>query len=539
MSDFVHLHCHTEYSLLDGAIKVPDLCQRAKDYGLPAAAITDHGNMFGAVNFYMTAKDMGIKPILGCEVYVSMTGDRFDRSARSSGQAGYHLVLLAQNLVGYRNLLKLVTAGHLEGFHYKPRVDKGLLRQHNEGLIALSACLKGEVPYHLVREGMDEGLKRAREYADMFPGRFYLELQSNGIDIQTTANERLLQTAEELNLPLVATNDCHYLDADDVEAHDVLLCIQTAAKVDDERRMRFGTTDLYYRPPEEMEKEFAHVPEAIENTQLIAEQCNVELDLKTLHFPVYELPEGMTLDTEFRKMSEEGLVKRLEAMPYRDEIDEQKYWDRLKYELDIICEMGFPGYFLIVQDFIVWAKDNGIPVGPGRGSAAGSLVAFALRITNLDPLPYDLLFERFLNVERVSMPDIDIDFCERRRLEVIREYVSEKYGADSVAQITTFGTMKAKAAVRDVGRALGMSFADTNKIAKLIPEEMKMTIKKALDMEPELSSLYETDPMVHKLLDVSQRLEGLCRHASTPRCRGCHLGQAHGRVSSAVQGEER
>ncbi|EPR43895.1 DNA polymerase III, alpha subunit [Desulfovibrio sp. X2] len=510
MSTFVHLHCHTEYSLLDGAIRIGDLCARAIDYGMPSCAITDHGNMHGALDYYMQAKKYGLKPILGCEVYVA-NGSRTEKKAASQREAGYHLVLLSQNMTGYKNLLQLVTRGHLEGFHYKPRVDHELLAQYNEGLIALSACLAGEIPRAIISGGMDEARRLAELYSSHFPGRFYLELQSNGIEEQHRVNEKLLELSEELSLPLVATNDCHYLNADDVEAHDVLLCIQTAAQVDDPKRMRFGTDDLYFRSPEEMEKEFSHCPEAIANTLRIAEQCEVELDLKTLHFPVYDLPEGMTLETEFRKLAKEGLERRLKHIPEEKHPD---YWKRLEYELDVICTMQFPAYFLIVQDFINWAKDHGIPVGPGRGSAAGSIVAYALRITNLDPLPYNLLFERFLNVERVSMPDIDVDFCERRRLEVIRDYVSKKYGADSVAQITTFGKMKAKAVVRDVARAMGFAFGEADKVAKLIPEEMKMTITKALDKEPELKTLYDTDGRVKKLLDISKRLEGLCRHAS-------------------------
>ncbi len=511
MSDFVHLHCHTEYSLLDGAIRLKDLCRKAKDYGMPAVAITDHGNMFGALTFYTMAKDAGLKPIVGCEVYVA-PGSRLTKTAKSSGEAGYHLVLLAKNIVGYRNLVRMVTQGYTEGFHYKPRVDKELLAKHSEGLVALSACLAGEVPRTLMNEGLAAGVERAREYATFFPGNFYLELQDNKLTEQDRVNELLLETAKATGLPLVATNDCHYLNASDYEAHDILLCIQTAATVDTPRRMHFETKELYFKAPEEMEKAFAFCPEALANTGRIAEECCLEMELGKHHFPVYALDEGMTIDTEFQKLARDGLKKRLSALTY--EVDEKAYWDRLEYELDVIGKMGFPAYFLIVQDFINWAKNNGIPVGPGRGSAAGSLVAWALRITNLDPIPYNLLFERFLNVERVSMPDIDVDFCERRRTEVIR-YVTEKYGEDSVAQITTFGTMKAKAVVRDVGRALGMSFGETDKIAKLIPEELKMTIEKALEKEPELSILAAEDPRIKKLLDVSKRLEGLCRHAST------------------------
>jgi len=511
MPDFVHLHCHSEYSLLDGAIRVKDLCSRAKDLGMPAVALTDHGNMHGALVFRQKAIDTGIKPIIGCEVYVA-PGARGDKKATSSRTAAYHLVLLAQNRTGYQNLIKLVTAGYLEGFHYKPRVDKELLALYSEGLIALSACLAGEVNRTLLSQGLDAGIRVAKEYADIFPDRFYLELQENGIPEQTRANEMLLQVAEETKLPLVATNDCHYLTREDSEAHDILLCIGTQRTVLDKDRMRMGTTELYFKTMEEMEAAFSYCPEAIANTVKIAEQCNVELELGQAHFPVYDLPEGVSIDEEFERLAREGLTKRLATIAY--EVDEKAYWERLEHELKVIKGMGFPAYFLIVQDFINWAKRNRIPVGPGRGSAAGSLVAWALKITNIDPLPYDLLFERFLNTERVSLPDIDVDFCERRRLEVVR-YVAEKYGTDRVAQITTFGTMKAKAAIRDVGRALGMSFAETDKIAKLVPEEMKMTIAKALEKEPELMAMTVGNQQVEKLIDVSQRLEGLSRHAST------------------------
>ncbi len=510
MSDFVHLHCHTEYSLLDGAIRIGDLCSRAKDYGMSAAAITDHGNMYGALKFYLAAQKIGIKPIIGCELYVAAT--RHDDRDSADARKRYHLVLLAQNLVGYHNLIKLVSFGCLYGMHYKPRVDKALLAQHSEGLIALSACLAGEIPRKLAAQGMDAALAAAKDYAAIYPGRFYLELQSNGLAEQTRLNEGLIELAEDTGLPLVATNDCHYLTAEDVEAHDILLCIQTAACVDDSQRLRFETKELYYKTPEEMEAAFRHVPEALANTARIAAQCELELDLKTYHFPAYALPEGKTPEQEFADMSREGLTQRLARLPYV--VDEAAYRERLALEIDVISKMGFAGYFLIVQDFINWGKRNKVPVGPGRGSAAGSLVAWALRITNLDPIPYNLLFERFLNNERVSMPDIDVDFCERRRSDVI-DYVTRKYGQDSVAQITTFGTMKAKAVVRDVGRALGMSPSETDKIAKLIPNDLKMTIAKALEQEPELTTLYRTDPRITRLMDISRRLEGLCRHAST------------------------
>lgn len=512
MSDFVHLHCHTEYSLLDGAIRISDLVKRAKEFGCPAAAITDHGNMHGALVFYEYCKKAGIKPIVGCEVYVAK-GGREEKNARSPRDAGYHLVLLAQNLVGFRNLLKLSSEGYLTGFHYKPRVDKALLAAHGEGIIALSACLKGEIHQALLKEGMEAGRDMARQYMSLFPDRLYLELQANDLPEQAVLNKMVIELADELKLPMVATNDCHYLEAGDAAAHDVLLCIQTQAQVDDVKRMRFTTQELYYRSPAEMAAAFPELPQALANTCEIAERIDLELDLKSYHFPIYEVAPGKSLDDEMADMARNGLTDRLAKMKLSPD-DEKRYRDRLEYELGVITKMGFPGYFLIVQDFINWAKNQGIPVGPGRGSAAGSLVAFALRITNLDPLPYDLLFERFLNIERISMPDIDVDFCERRRSEVIR-YVSEKYGRDSVAQITTFGTMKAKAVVRDVGRALGMSYGETDRIAKLIPDDLKMTIDKALTMEPELAVLVDQDPKIARLIDVSRRLEGLSRHAST------------------------
>ncbi|MFH1913534.1 MAG: DNA polymerase III subunit alpha [Pseudomonadota bacterium] len=526
MAEFVHLHVHSEYSLLDGAIRIKDLLARAKDLGMPAVAITDHGSMFGAVTFYTEAMSMGIKPIIGCEVYVA-PGDMDDERAHESKDksGGYHLVLLARNRTGYKNLIKLVSIGYLEGFYYKPRVSKHLLNQYSDGLIALSACLAGEVPRMLMNEGLEAGAAMARQYEAIFPGNFYLELQDNGIGDQNRLNELLIRCAEKTGLPLVATNDCHYLTAEDFEAHDTLLCIQTQTTVDAEKRFRMDTRELYFKTPEEMEQAFAHVPEAIANTQRIAERCNLEIELGSHFFPHYELSEGVAdINEEFEKLSREGLRKRLEAITYS--VDEAVYWKRLDYELGVIIEMGFPAYFLIVQDFINWAKDNRIPVGPGRGSAAGSIVAWALRITNIDPLPYDLLFERFLNVERVSMPDIDVDFCERRRLEVVK-YCADKYGHDRVAQITTFGTMKTKAVIKDVGRALGMTFGETDRIAKLIPEDPGVMAKllgvdKAIISVPnavkavvELDDMVATDPKVAKLIDISTRLEGLCRHAST------------------------
>ncbi len=509
MSDFVHLHCHTEYSLLDGAIRIGDLCNKAKDFGMSSVAITDHGNLYGAMHFYLAAKKVGLKPIIGCEVYTCR--DHTDKT-QETGRKRFHLVLLAQNLEGYHNLVRLVSHGALHGFYTRPRVDKDLMRRYSEGIIALSACIAGEVPRAYMNEGLDAAVAQAREYAEIFPGRFYLELQSNGLKEQEEANRGLLRIAEITGLPLVATNDCHYLNADDVDAHDVLLCIQTQAKVDDANRMRFGTRELYYKSPEEMEAAFARVPEAVANAGRIADMCaDYNFDFKTHHFPRYELPEGVSLEDEFRRLAREGFERRMGKMPYA--VDRALYEKRLEYELNVICDMGFPGYFLIVQDFINWAKNNGVPVGPGRGSAAGSLVAYALRITNLDPIPYNLLFERFLNIERISLPDIDVDFCESNRQRVI-DYVYGKYGADSVAQITTFGKMMAKGVVRDVGRALGMTFQETDRIAKLIPADLKMTVKKAMAQEPDLAALYASDPQITKLLDTSMRLEGLSRHAS-------------------------
>ena len=530
MPEFVHLHCHTEYSLLDGAIRIKDLCARAKDYGMDSVAITDHGNLFGAIDFYTQARSFGLKPIIGCEVYVAHSS-RFDRES-AFARTRYHLILLAQNMTGYKNLLKLVTLGFTEGMYYKPRVDKEILAAHSEGLIALSACLAGEIPRILMTDsngyrnaedfgegcpnsgGMQSALEMAEIYSNIFPGRFYLELQENGLAEQKILNTRLIELANKTGLPLVATNDCHYLDKEDVDAHDILLCIQTQNNINDEKRMRFETRELYYKTPEEMEAAFSHVPQALENTMLIAEQCDLELDLKSYHFPTYTVESGKTLDEELCELSRTRLSERLANVPHKELVDEQEYKARLEHELDVICSMGFAGYFLIVQDFINWAKDHNIPVGPGRGSAAGSLVAWALKITDLDPIPYQLLFERFLNSERISMPDIDVDFCERRRGEVMA-YVAEKYGEHSVAQITTFGKMKAKAVVRDVARALGMTYAEGDRIAKLIPEELKMTVRKAMEQEPELAALYNTDQNIRRLLDTSMRLEGLNRHAST------------------------
>ena len=518
-SNFVHLHLHSQYSLLDGAVKIGDVIQRARDYRMPALAVTDHGNMFGAIEFYSKASAAGIKPIIGCEAYVA-PGSRFDKSnARGSSEASYHLVLLCQNLTGYRNLCHLISAGYREGFYYKPRVDWELLRERNEGLIALSACLGGELPSLITMGKSEDAARRAQEMADIFDdGRFFLELQENFLPEQEPVNKGLIEIARAHNLPLVATNDCHYLTREEAYAHEVLLCIQTGKTMDDPNRMRFSNDEFYVKTPEEMTSLFQEVPEAIRNTVEIAERCNLELDFNTYHFPQYEKPTDQSLDEVLEQMAREGLEERLKDVrrvrPEFSAEDEKAYRDRLEVELACIRQMGFPGYFLIVADFINWAKDHDIPVGPGRGSAAGSLVAFSIRITDIDPMPYNLLFERFLNPERISMPDIDVDFCIYGRERVI-DYVRSKYGEGSVAQIITFGTMQAKGVIRDVGRALNMPYGEVDKIAKLVPGVLNITLKEALQQEPKLKTLVEKDPKVKELFPVALALEGLTRHAST------------------------
>ncbi|AJF06907.1 DNA polymerase III subunit alpha [Geoalkalibacter subterraneus] len=515
---FVHLHLHSQYSLLDGAIKIGDLVQRARALEMPALAITDHGNMFGAIEFYQTARAAEIKPIFGCEVYVAKGSRLTKGNARGSSDASHHLVLLAENLEGYRNLCRLVSAAYREGFYYKPRVDWDLLREHNQGLIALTACLGGEIPTLIEQGKMEDALRRSREMAEIFDNeRLYLELQENFIPEQTRVNRGLKEISQDLGLPLVATNDCHYLTRDQAHAHEVLLCIQTGKTMDDPSRMRFPNDEFYVKTPQEMAELFSDVPEAIANTVRIAERCNVEIDLKTYHFPQYEKPAEKTLDDVLREDSLAGLEERLEEIRQVRELseeDEKRYRERLERELDCIISMGFPGYFLIVADFIIWAKDHDIPVGPGRGSAAGSLVAFAIRITDIDPMPYNLLFERFLNPERISMPDIDVDFCIYGREEVI-EYVRRKYGAANVAQIITFGTMAAKGVLRDVGRAMGIPYGEVDKIAKLVPGVLNITLDEALKQEPKLRELIDKDAKIKELFNVGLALEGLTRHAST------------------------
>ncbi|MBD3236220.1 MAG: DNA polymerase III subunit alpha [Candidatus Eisenbacteria bacterium] len=503
---FVHLHTHTQYSLLDGAARVSDLGRKAAELGMPALAMTDHGNLFGLVGFYRSAQEAGVKPIIGMETYVA-PGSRHERAAGPSSGA-YHLVLLARNEQGYRNLIQLASIGYLEGFYYKPRIDHEVLARHCEGLIGMSACLRGEVNM-LARSGrMKEAAAAARRYADYFDGQFYLELMDHGLEPERLGNERLIELARDTGLPLVATNDVHYLEREHAKAHDVLLCIQTNRMRDDPKRMRFQTDQLYFRTPDEMAALFGHVPGALENSLRIAEACNVEIEFGKLRMPQYPLPEGFAgLDDYLEHLAWEGLRERYGEAP-------ETTRGRLRYELDIIQRMGYAGYFLIVRDFIEFARQRRIPVGPGRGSAAGSLVSYCVGITNIDPIRYNLLFERFLNPERVNMPDIDVDFSDRGRAEVIR-YVVDRYGAENVCQIITFGTMAARAVVRDVGRVLGFSYPEVDRIAKLIPAELKMTLEKALAQSPELAELVASDPRIAELIEIGRVLEGLTRHAST------------------------
>ncbi|MFQ6960907.1 MAG: DNA polymerase III subunit alpha [Clostridium sp.] len=504
--DFAHLHVHTEYSLLDGSNKIREYVARVKELGMNSAAITDHGVMYGVVDFYREAKKQGIKPILGCEVYVA-PNSRFDREISGGDDRYYHLVLLAENNIGYANLMKIVSKGFVEGYYYKPRVDKALLEEYHEGIIALSACLAGEVQRYLTKGLYEEAKKSALEYQDIFgKGNYFLELQDHGIPEQTLVNQKLLQMSEELDIELVATNDVHYTLAEDEKPHDILLCIQTAKKLADENRMRYEGGQYYVKSPEEMAHLFPYALQALENTQRIANRCEVEIEFGVLKLPKYDVPDGLTAWEYLNKLCFEGLEKH-----YENPSEELR--ERLEYELNTIKNMGYVDYFLIVWDFIKYAKDNGIAVGPGRGSAAGSIVSYCLEITDIDPIRYQLLFERFLNPERVSMPDIDVDFCYERRQEVI-DYVVRKYGKDRVVQIVTFGTLAARGVIRDVGRAMDLPYAFVDTIAKMIPTELNITIDKALKMNPELRKTYETDEQVKYLIDMSKRLEGLPRHSS-------------------------
>ncbi len=498
---FVHLHVHTEYSLLDGACRIDELIDQAVAFNMPAVAITDHGVMYGVVDFYKKAIEKGIKPIIGCEVYVA-PASRFDKKQRTDL---FHLILLAKDFEGYKNLIKLVSLSFLEGFYYKPRVDKDLLRQYSKGLVALSSCLAGEIPTYILQNNIERAKNAIKEYLDIFGEDFYLELQNNGMEEQEYVNNYLIRLAKEFNVPLVATNDVHYLRKEDAEIHDILLCIQTGSKLNDKDRLRFKTNEFYFKSPDEMINLFKDVPEAIENTFKIAERCNVEIPLNNIILPVFEVPEGETLDSYFEKLCWEGAKKRFgENIP-------QEIKERLSYEISVIKQMGFSGYFLIVQDFVNYAKSKGIPVGPGRGSAAGSLVSYVLGITNIEPTRWGLIFERFLNPERVTMPDIDIDFCFERREEVI-EYVRNKYGREHVAQIITFGTMAARASVRDVGRVLDVPYNEVDRIAKLIPPNT--SIEEALSTSEELRNLVESNPQAKRIIEIAKRIEGNARHAS-------------------------
>ena len=516
-TEFVHLHLHTEYSLLDGACRIGELLDHAQQTGVSALAVTEHGNLFSSVIFHDQARTRGIKPILGCEVYVA-TGSRHARSG-TPGDTNNHLVLLAENLTGYHNLIKLVSAGYTEGFYYKPRIDKELLSQHASGLIGLSSCLKGEVATGLRIEQPRKAREAAATFRDILgPGNFFLEMQYQGIEEQRTVNTGLQPIARDLGLPLVCTNDVHYLKQGDHRPHDVLLCIGTGKNVSDERRLRYHGDQFYLKSPDEMRAVFGDWPQALSNTVAVAERCDVELSTTQSHLPNFDVPAPFTLNAYFEHVTRDGFERRLTTLRGAAGRGELKhpiadYAARLAHEIEIIVKMRYPGYFLIVWDFIRYARERGIPVGPGRGSAAGSLVAYCLRITDVDPMQFDLIFERFLNPERVSLPDIDIDFCERRRGEVI-EYVTRKYGRDNVAQIITFGTMKARAVVRDVGRTLGMSYADVDRVAKAIPPALDMTLEKALEENPALKTLEQQDPQVAELITVAKRLEGITRHAS-------------------------
>ena len=503
---FTHLHVHTEYSLLDGSCKIKELTSRAKELGMDSMAITDHGVMYGVIDFYRAAREAGIKPIIGCEVYVT-SGSRFDRELAGGEDRYYHLVLLAENNQGYQNLMKIVSKGFVDGFYYKPRVDYEILREYHEGVIALSACLAGEVQRYIGRGQYEKGKEAALHYQQIFgEGNFFLELQDHGIPMQKTVNHELVRLSAETGIELVATNDIHYTYAEDATPHDILLCIQTGKKVTDENRMRYEGGQYYCKSEEEMKKLFSYATQAVENTHKIAERCNIEIEFGVTKLPKYDVPEGYDSWSYLNKLCTEGFLRH-----YPD--DDGTLKDRLAYELDVIHTMGYVDYFLIVWDFIHYARSQNIMVGPGRGSAAGSIVSYCLGITDIDPIRYNLLFERFLNPERVSMPDIDVDFCFERRQEVI-DYVVEKYGKDQVVQIVTFGTLAAKGVVRDVGRVLDMPYARCDAIAKMIPGDLGMTLEKALKQSPDLRSAYNDDPEVKYLIDMSMRLEGLPRHTS-------------------------
>lgn len=536
---FVHLHLHTQYSLLDGALRLDDLFEKAKEYNMPAIAMTDHGNMFGAIDFYTRAIKAGIKPILGSEVYFT-PGSRFDRRPPKNSKTVssqdeveskhqiHHLVLLCKNQVGYENLCKLLSKAYLEGFYYKPRIDLDLLREFSEGLIATTACLKGEVAFNFFTNQDDKAHSAIQKLKEIFQDDFYLEIQRHGLE-EEKVYDKIIEYSKEHNIKLVATNDCHYLTKDDAAAQEVLLCVQTGKTFMDEKRMKLTTDEFYFKSAEEMRDAFKDLPESCDHTLEIADKCNLEItwhddDGKQIyHLPDFDkhIDTGENTEEYFIRESREGLERRFKGPHFRNIVNQPnweseirpQYYERLQVEIDTILQMGFPGYFCIVSDFIQWSKDNDIPVGPGRGSGAGSLVAYSLDITNINPLPYNLLFERFINLERISMPDFDVDFCQDRRQEVI-EYVTKKYGAETVGQIITFGKLQAKAVIRDVSRVYGLPYAETDALAKLIPDELGITLTKALEMEPKLSELTERDPKIRRIIQISLRLEGLLRHAS-------------------------
>ena len=510
MSEFVHLHVHSEFSLLDGANRIKDLPVRAKELGMDAIAVTDHGAMFGTIDFYKACNANGVKPIIGCEVYVAPR-TRFDKEPNIDNKY-YHLILLAKNNEGYKNLAKLVSLGYVDGYYYKPRIDKEILEKYHEGLICCSACLGGEIAQSILKDDLAKAEEIALWHKNIFGEDYYLEVQSNTLREQILVNQKLVELARKLNIPLVATNDSHYLKKEDYYNHEVLLCIQTGKRMTDEDRMKFQTNDFYIKSPEEMKEFFKNIPEALENTVKIAEKCNVDFEFGHTILPNYDVPEEFETHYDYiKKLCDDGILSRYGENPTKEILD------RAEYELSVIKKMGYVDYFLIVWDYINWAKSQGIPVGPGRGSGAGSIVAYAIGITDIDPIKYNLIFERFLNPERVSMPDFDVDFCYERRQEVI-DYVSRKYGEDHVSQIITFGTMSARMVIRDVGRALDVSYAETDKLAKMIPNELHITIKKALEQNKELRELYENDNTIKQLLDIAMALEGLPRQASTHAC---------------------
>ena len=526
MSKFVHLHIHSEFSLLDGANRIKDLPVRAKELGMDAIALTDHGVMYGAIDFYKACKKEGIKPIIGCEVYVALRS-RFDKEPGVDNKY-YHLILLAKNNEGYKNLSKLVSLGFVDGYYYKPRIDREILEKYHEGLICLSACLAGEINQNLLNGREEEAERVALWHKELFGEDYYIEIQNNGIQEQVLANQKLIKLARKLDIPIVATNDAHYLRREDAYNHEVLLCIQTGKRMSDQDRMRFDTDELYVKSPEEMSEYFSNFPDAIENTVKIADKCNVEFEFGHTILPNYDVPEGFETHYDYlKKLCDDGLKERY------GENHTKEIMERAEYELSVIKKMGYVDYYLIVWDFIHYAKSQGIPVGPGRGSGAGSILAYSIGITDIDPIKYGLLFERFLNPERISMPDFDVDFCYERRQEVI-DYVARKYGHDHVSQIITFGTMSARMVIRDVARVLDVPYSEADSLAKMIPNEIHITIKKAKEQNKELNELYEADEETKKILDIAMRLEGLPRQASTHACRSINYRQASIRLCSFI-----